>query len=147
MQQHARPADLTFSSTPMLPTSAGTPGASFLAGGLSTVKGEKRALFMTNETKSRRKTPKTEGGAKQTVEASMMDAATPGVQQVEQPAFDKDDAGDNNQEQLQLQLDVDGSMADESKHVGTVLELLCGLGAAYNYLCQVSDSAHYAFQF
>ena len=33
-----------------------------------------------------------------------------------------------------LELDV----VAESEHVGKILELLCGLGAAYKYLCQVS---------
>jgi len=30
------------------------------------------------------------------------------------------------------------AMMDETEHVGKILELLCGLGAAYKCLCQVS---------
>ena len=36
--------------------------------------------------------------------------------------------------ELGLELDV----ITENEHVGKILELLCGIGAAYKYLCQVS---------
>ncbi|KAL7529493.1 hypothetical protein ACHAXR_006563 [Thalassiosira sp. AJA248-18] len=136
--------DLTFSSTPM-PTSAASSGATpapFLAG-VSTVKGEKRALFSTNDdgndgddgdgamSMSRKKTPKKENNP--TMMTATNDHMMEGMGDDDRSASNKaappTTPGGNTAEQ---QID---SMT-ESHHVGQVLELLCCLGAAYKYLCQ-----------
>ena len=127
-------ADLTFSSTPM-PTSSGATPAPFQAG-VSTVKGEKRALFATTDegddgndgtSMSRKKTPKKEEATKDQMEgtAEMSNAHGNATDPITTPG------PGNAIDQL------DGFT--ESQHVGKVLELLCCLGAAYKYLCQVSS--------
>jgi hypothetical protein len=153
--------ELTFSSTPATTArhpaarrggddgddgDALLPAAPFHVGGLSTVKGEKRALFTSRnddedydiddeeeEDDYRKKSPKKEDTRKEettqttikydadrpgvardrTTTTTMMAAATPGFVE-------------------------EGTMMDETEHVGKILELLCGLGAAYKCLCQVS---------
>ena len=139
--------ELTFSSTPHIELSssttttpaAGQPSTTesvpFHAG-VSTVKGEKRALFTTTEEEDnadvissrKQKSPKKEERAKE---------------EMTQTSSEEDDANNNNEVgnkpagggDLGLELDV----VVENEHVGKILELLCGIGAAYKYLCQVSS--------
>mmetsp|Transcript_46567 Transcript_46567/g.98819 ORF Transcript_46567/g.98819 Transcript_46567/m.98819 type:complete len:882 (-) Transcript_46567:263-2908(-) len=115
-------------------------GAGFLAGtpappsseaapfhaGVSTVKGEKRALFSTSEddrgTISRKKPPKKEGG---------VGGGAPPSTTADVTAASGQKASSANGADME-QMDE----ATERRHVGKVLELLCGLGAAYRFLCQ-----------
>ena len=125
--------ELTFSSTPMTayPNTRrvgggddddGDASAPFHAG-VSTVKGEKRALFSQSDALDgdgedvRKKSPKKEYARKeettqttQTTKDAGRTSMTPGVVE---------------------------DMKTESEHVRKILELLCGLGAAYKCLCQV----------
>jgi len=138
--------EMTFSSTPHIELSSSTtttPAAGQQStaesvpfhAGVSTVKGEKRALFTTTEEEdnadvisSRKKSPKKEERAKE---------------EMTQTSSEEDDTNNNNElgnetagngGELGLELDI----ITENEHVGNILELLCGIGAAYKYLCQVS---------
>ena len=142
-QRKARFAnELTFSSTPMPLSSSTTPAQHSgntdsvapppFHAGVSTVKGEKRALFTTTEEEdedaetlsSRKKSPKKEERAKE---------------EMTQTSSEEDDEGGGTKSTPsggvgQLELDE----MTQSEEVGKVLKLLCGIGAAYKYLCQVS---------
>lgn len=138
-QRKARFAtEFTFSSTPGIQSlSSATPAIQMqpppFDAGVSTVKGEKgekRALFTTTEEKdeedaisSRRKSPKKEERSKDEMVQTSSEEDEPGV---------KSTGGGLGK------LDMD--VITETEHVEKVLELLCGVGAAYKYLCQVSVS-------
>jgi hypothetical protein len=89
--------------------------------GVSTVKAEKRALFSPSDDldgdgeDSRNKSPKKEYAKKQETTKTTKDAG-----------------------RTSTTLGVVEDMTTKSEHVGKILELLCGLGAAYKCLCQVS---------
>lgn len=94
---HAKTGDdFTFSQTPL----PGTPNDAPFHAAISSVKGEKRALFSTAEGAAQRKSPKKEQTKEEDIK--LLDTET------------------------------------ENYHVSKVLQLLCCLGAAYKYLCQVS---------
>ncbi|KAL9191576.1 LOW QUALITY PROTEIN: hypothetical protein ACHAXT_001282 [Thalassiosira profunda] len=113
-------AEITFPSTP-LPSASGKAPAPFAAG-VSTVKGEKRALFATTEEEAaagagaRKKTPK----------------------KADPPRKDQMEGTEERKEEVQLPGETASGADDgaERRHVETVLELLSGLGAAYRCLCR-----------
>lgn len=111
--------DLTFSQTPLPGTPADAP-APFTAA-VSSVKGEKRALFTTIDGgTAKRKSPKkdvTKAGDDSAVRT--VSDMTPG-------------RGEIMDDPVNL---LDGET--ENHHVSKVLQLLCCYGAAYKYLCQV----------
>jgi tetratricopeptide (TPR) repeat protein len=134
--------ELTFSSTPLpispMPNIATVP----FHAGVSTVKGEKRTLLFMNEgagdrtptSSSRTKSPKKEESQKEETtqtrhEEGIVDHSR--VPVLSSTTTVASMSGDGGQ---QLRLDT----MTESDHVGKVLELLCGIGAAYKYLCQAS---------
>lgn len=139
--------ELTFSSTPHIQLSSSTTttpaqqqpstteSVPFHAG-VSTVKGEKRALFTTTEEEdnadvisSRKKSPKKEERAKEEMTQTSSEEDDNNNNEVGNKTAGNGGGGD-----LGLELDV----VTENEHVGKILELLCGIGAAYKYLCQVS---------
>ena len=106
-------ADLLFSSTPpATPHGASSP----FHAGVSSVKGEKRALLSTANVVSRKKSDQ---------EKEKSENSPPPVEMTLGKADD-----------FNSKLDA----MTECSHVGKVLELLCVLGAAYRYLCQVRYS-------
>ena len=111
--------DLTFSQTPLPGTPNDAP-APFTAA-VSSVKGEKRALFTTIDGgTAKRKSPKkddTKAGDDSAVRT--VSDMTPG-------------RGEIMDDPVNL---LDGET--ENHHVSKVLQLLCCYGAAYKYLCQV----------
>lgn len=112
--------DLTFSHTPLPGTPNDAP-APFHAG-VSTVKGEKRALFSTVDGgTAQRKSPKKEQHEQNEDESTVKTVSniTPGVE--------------NNDGGTVKLLDEE----TENHHVKKVLQLLCCLGSSYKYLCQV----------
>jgi len=137
--------ELTFSSTPHIELSSSTTtpaqqqpstteSVPFHAG-VSTVKGEKRALFTTTEEEdnadvisSRKKSPKKEERAKEEMTQTSSEEDDTNNNEV------GDKTAGNGGKDLVLELDA----ITENEHVGKILELLCGIGAAYKYLCQVS---------
>ena len=111
--------DLTFSQTPLPGTPNDAPAPFHAA--VSSVKGEKRALFTTIDgVTSKRKSPK---------KGEKNDEADSTVRTVSEmtPGQEKNDGTINL---------LDGET--ENHHVSKVLQLFCCLGAAYKYLCQVS---------
>lgn len=110
--------DLTFSQTPLPGTPNDAPAPFHAA--VSSVKGEKRALFTTIDGgTAKRKSPK-KGETKDDD-----DSAVRTVSEMT-PGREKNDGTINL-------LDEE----TENHHVSKVLELFCCLGAAYKYLCQV----------
>lgn len=109
--------DLTFSQTPLPGTPADAP-APFTAA-VSSVKGEKRALFTTIDGgTAKRKSPKKDDTKVGGDSVRTVSDMTPGRGEVDDVNL------------------LDGET--ENHHVSKVLQLLCCYGAAYKYLCQVS---------
>ena len=113
--------DLTFSHTPLPGTPNDAP-APFHAG-VSTVKGEKRALFSTVDGgTAQRKSPKKEQNEQNEDESAARTVPNMTAGQ------------ENNNEGGTVKL-LDEET--ENHHVKKVLQLLCCLGSSYKYLCQV----------
>ena len=133
-------SDLTFSTTPIMDNAMMTqqfhPSSAvpFHIANVSTVKGEKRTLFSSNindeddindeDEDTRKKSSKIDNTRRksemtQTTEQRIVAASTPAPL-----------GGENNDEAVVT------AMADMTVHVVKILELLCGLGAAYKSLNQ-----------
>ena len=110
--------DLTFSQTPLPGTPNDAPAPFHAA--VSSVKGEKRALFTTIDGgTAKRKSPKKD-------ETKVDDDSAVGTVSEMTPGRERVDGAVNL---------LDGET--ENHHVSKVLQLLCCYGAAYKYLCQV----------
>eukprot|EP00986_Skeletonema_menzelii_P003439 scaffold1049_cov152-Skeletonema_menzelii.AAC.10 len=118
--------DLTFSQTPLPGTPNDAPAPFHAA--VSSVKGEKRALFTTIDGgTAKRKSPKKD-------ETKVDDDSAVGTVSEMTPGRERVDGAVNL---------LDGET--ENHHVSKVLQLLCCYGAAYKYLCQASNSSQSSF--